>query len=105
MKRSPAITASSRPPLDGDLGGLDAAAATTRPLAGGEDGGQVRRPEGARLAPAALTGGPPVAREDPGCSFPGRARLPEARRARKRAAATAVDALDGALPCSWSSAR
>ena len=31
--------------LEGDLVGLDAAAATPRPVAGGEDGGQVRRPE------------------------------------------------------------
>ena len=65
MKRSPAITASSRPRAR-----ATSSAATPRPLAGGEDGGQVRRPEGARLAPAALTGGPPVAREDPGRSFP-----------------------------------
>ena len=84
MKRSPAITASRRPrstatSSDSSRGldaadstprtrrrGLDAADSTPRTLAGSEDGGQVRRPEGARLAPAALTGGPPVAREDPG---------------------------------------
>ena len=76
-------------PLDGDLVGLDAADSTPRTLAGSEDGGQVHRPEGARLAPAALTGGPPIAREDPGRSFPGRARLDgeagaEARRGHRR---------------------
>ena len=49
--------------------------------------------EGARLAPAALTGSPPVAREDPGRSPAGLGS--PARRARKRAAATAVDALEG----------
>ena len=36
--------------LQGDVAGLDAAAAATRPVAGGEDRGQVRRHEGARLA-------------------------------------------------------
>ncbi len=75
MKRSPAITSVEATALDGDLVGLAAAAATPPAVAGGEDGGQVRRPEGARLAPTALDGGPPVAREDPGRSFPGRARL------------------------------
>ena len=79
--------------LEGDLVGLDAAAATPRPVAGGEDGGQVRRPEP-----------PPVAGEEPGGAFPGRARL-MARRARKHAAATAVEALAGVRPRSWSSAR
>ena len=58
-------------------------------MAAGEDGGQVRRPEGARLAPAALDGGPTVAREDPRRSFPGRTRRageagPEARRGHRR---------------------
>ena len=53
---------------------------------------------------AALTGGPPVSPRGPGPFVP---RQGSARRrggARKRAAATAVDALDEALPCSWSSA-
>ena len=58
-----------------------AAAATSAPaegrvpVAGGEDGGQVRRPERPRLSSAAVAGGPPVAGEDPGGAFPGWARL------------------------------
>ena len=44
------------------------------PVAGGEDGDQVRRPERPRLSSAAVAGGPPVAGEDPGGAFPGRAR-------------------------------
>ena len=43
--------------------GLDAAAAATWPVAGGEDRGQVRRYERVRLAPTATAGGPPVARQ------------------------------------------
>ena len=58
----------------GGLIGLDAAPASTRAMAGGEDGGQVCRPERPRLPTAAA--GPPVAGEDPGGAFPGRARLP-----------------------------
>ena len=58
-------------------------------MAGGEDGGQVRRPEPPRLPAAAGRRGPPVAGEDPGGAFPGRARLsgkagPEARRGHRR---------------------
>ena len=42
----------------------------------------------------------------PGWSVPRAAGLcSPARRARKRAASAVVDELDGALPCSWSSAR
>ena len=44
------------------------------PLAGGEDGGQVRGPEQPRLPRPSLAGRPPVAGEDPGRSFPRRAR-------------------------------
>ena len=44
-------------------------------MVGGEDDGQVRRPERPRLAPAATAGGSPVAGEDPGRSFLGRGRL------------------------------
>ena len=72
MKRSPAITASSCPRFKGDLVGRDAA---SRPVAGREDRGQVRRHEGARLAPAAADGGPPVAGEHPGGALAGRALL------------------------------
>ena len=60
LRRIPAIEEEPRDhrvepaALDGDLVGLDAAAATPPSVAGGEDGGQVRRPEGARLTPAAL---------------------------------------------------
>ena len=84
MKRSPAITASRRPRSRAT--GSDS---TPRPVAGGEDGGQVRRPEPPRLPAAALAGGPPVAGQDPGGAFPGRARLmgeagPEARRGHRR---------------------
>ena len=43
MKRSPAITASRRP--RGDILGLGATAAAPRPVADGEDGREVRRPE------------------------------------------------------------
>ena len=70
MKRSPAIGVSRRPrparlprheadvSLDADLLGLEAGRWQM-----GEDRGQVRRPEGARLAPAArVNGGPSVAR-------------------------------------------
>ena len=72
--------------LQGDVAGLDAVAAATRPVAGGEDRGQVRRHEGARLATAAADGGPSVAGEHPGGALAGRALLageagPEARRA------------------------
>ena len=75
--------------LAGDGVGLDAAAAPPRLVAGGEDGGQVRRPEPPRLPSAAAAGGPPVAGQDPGGAFPGRARLmgeagPEARRGHRR---------------------
>ena len=57
----------------------------------------------------AAGGGPPVAGEHPGRCVCGRCVCRRglgspARRARKRAAATAVDALDGVLPCLWSSA-
>ena len=40
--------------LEGDLAGLDAAAVTPRPVAGGEDGGQVRGPEPPRRPAAAV---------------------------------------------------
>ena len=75
--------------LEGDLVGLDAAAAPAWPVADGEDGGQVRRPERPRLPSASIAGGPPVAAEDPGRPFPGRAGLageagPEARRGHRR---------------------
>ena len=70
MKSSPAITASSRP-----RSRETSSAATPRPVAGGEDHGQVSRHEGARLAlaPATAAGGPPVAGEHPGGAFPDRA--------------------------------
>ena len=61
--------------LEGDLVGLDAAAAMPRAMAGGEDGGEVRRPERSRLPSAAAAGGTPVAGKNPGGAFPGRARL------------------------------
>ena len=75
--------------LEGDPLGLGAAASPARPVAGGEDGGEVRGPERPRLPSAAIAGGPPVAGEDPGRPFPGRARLageagPEARRGYRR---------------------
>ena len=77
LRRIPAIEEEPRDhrvepdALDGDLVGLDAAAATPPAGAGGEDGGS------------------PVARENPGRSFPGRAQLagepsPEARRGHRR---------------------
>ena len=60
-----------------------------RPVAGSEEGRQVRRPERPRLSSAAFDGGPPVAGEDPGGGFPSRARLTgeagrEARRGHRR---------------------
>ena len=61
--------------LAGDEVGLDAAAAAPRPVAGGDHGGEVRRSERPRLPPASIADGPPVAGQDPGCPFPGRARL------------------------------
>ena len=75
--------------LEGDLLGLTAAAAPAGLVAGGEDGVEVRRPERPRLPPAAIAGGPPVAGEDPGRPFSGRARVaveagPEARRGHSR---------------------
>ena len=45
---------------------------TPRPLAGGEDGGQVRGPDQPRLPRPSIAGGPPVAGENPGRSFPRR---------------------------------
>ena len=68
------------------------------PLAGGEDGGQVRGPEQPRLPRPSIAGGPPVAGENPVPFVPRRGWARPARRARKRAAATAVDALDGRSP-------
>ena len=84
--------------LAGDGVGLDAAASPARPVAGGEDGGEVRGPERAGLAAAALAGGPPVAGQDPGRPFPARARLageagPEARRGHRRRGARRRPAL------------
>ena len=89
MKSSPAITASSRPRFRATSSDFDAAAAATRPVAGGENRVQVRRHEGASLATAAADGGPPVARQHPGGAFAGRALLageqsPEARRGHRR---------------------
>ena len=89
MKRSHAITASRRPRST-------ATSSDSTPRTRRRGRWQVARtaarstaPKGARLAPAALTGGPPIAREDPGRSFPGRARLDgeagaEARRGHRR---------------------
>ena len=62
------------PALKGNLLGFDAPPAPSRAMACGEHGRQVRGPEGPRLAPAAITGGPPVAGEHPGGSLTGRAR-------------------------------
>ena len=84
MKSSPAITASSRPRFR-----ATSSDSTPRPVTGGEDRGQVRRHEGARLAATAADGGPPVARQHPGGPFRGRALLAgepgsEARRGHRR---------------------
>ena len=77
MKRSPAITASRRPRSEGDsprtrCRGRDVVAGWQVARVGGE----VRRPERPRLAPAAVAGSPPVAGENPGRPFPGRLRSP-----------------------------
>ena len=50
------ITASRPAAVASDLVGLEAAAATSWPIAGGEDGDEVRRPERPRLPPAAIAG-------------------------------------------------
>ena len=65
------------PPPTGYAPPLDSTrtwSATPRRVAGSEDGRQVRRPERPRLFLAMVAGGPPVAGEDPGGAFPGRAR-------------------------------
>ena len=84
--------------LAGDGVGLDAAPAAPRAVAGGEDGGEVRGPERARLTAAAIGGGPPVAGQNPGRPFPGRIGLageagPEARRGHRRRGARRRPAL------------
>ena len=53
------------PTLEGDLLGLDATPAPTRPTAGGEHGRQVRDPERLRLASPPIGGGPPVPGQHP----------------------------------------
>ena len=58
--------------VEGHLLGLAAAAAPTRLVAGGEDGGEVCHHERPRLPPSSPAGRPPVAGEDPGRPFPGR---------------------------------
>ena len=83
--------------LQGDLVGFDGAAGTPRPVAGGENRGEVSRHEGAGLAAAG--GGPPVAGEHRGGAFAGGTRLaseagPETRRGHRRRRARR------ALPCS-----
>ena len=80
MKRSPAITASSRP-----RSRATSSDSPPRPVAGGEDGGQVCRSNACACPRPRLPGSPPVAGEDPGRWVPGRAQLsgkagPEARR-------------------------
>ena len=85
MNTSPADYGIEAAALEGDLVGFDPPSAPARTMAGGEDGGEVCGPERAGLAAAALAGGSPVAGENPGGAFPGRARLsgeagPEARR-------------------------
>ena len=91
--------------LDGDLSDSTPARRRRGPVAGGEDGGEVRRPARPRLPSAAVAGGPPVAGEDSERCVPPAGLGSPARRARKRAAATADEALAGARPWSWSSAR
>ena len=71
VKRSPAITASRRPgSTRATASDSPPQAATSWPVVGGEDGGEVHRPERPRLAPVAGAGGPPVAGEDPNPSVP-----------------------------------
>ena len=60
--------------IEGDLLGLAAAAAPARLMAGGEDGGKVRRPERPRLPESSTACRPPVAGADPGRPFPGSGR-------------------------------
>ena len=84
--------------LEGDLAGLDAAAATARPVAGGEDDGEVRRPERPRLPPPAVAGGPPVAGRTPAVRSPAAGLRAPARRARKHAAATSPTRFRGTSP-------
>ena len=91
--------------LESDLSDSTPARRRRGPVAGGEDGGEVRRPARPRLPSAAVAGGPPVAGEDSERCVPPAGLGSPARRARKRAAATAVEALAGARPWSWSSAR
>ena len=71
---------------------------------GGEDGGQVRRPERPRLSSAEVAVGPPVAGEDPSGTFPGRARFtgeadPEAPRSQSWRLG------EGRRPRAWSSSQ
>ena len=92
MKSSPAIAASSRPRSRATW-----SASTPRPrlraMAGGEDGREGLRPEGAGLAASSPRGGPPVAAgEDPAGCVPRPGSVLRRGRARKQAAATAVAA-------------
>ena len=93
------------PPPEGNLIGLDAAPAPTRPVAGGEHGGQVRDPERARPGPAPDRRRSAGTRPVPGPAARQRERPCPASFARKHAAATAIEALDEARLASCISAR
>ena len=71
---------------------------TLRPLAGGEDGGQVRGPEQPHLPRPSIGRRSAGSRREPGPFVSPAGLGSPGRRARKHAAATAGDALDGALP-------
>ena len=98
MKEEPRDHGGEAAALEGELVGLDDAAATPRPVAGGRWRG--RRPGLPPRMPATAVAA--VAVEDPAGAFPGRALLageagPEAGRGHRRRRRLA-----GALPWSWS---
>ena len=74
------------------------AAATSWPVAGGEDGGEIHRAERPRLAPVAGAGGPPGGRRGPGPSVPRGSGRRRGGRPGSHAAATAVEALARSTP-------
>ena len=86
-----------------DADGLAAWAGLASLVAGAEDRGEVPGPERSRACPRPRS--PAVAGQDPGDPFAGGARLASEAGRGSTPRPTAVAALAGARPWSWSSAR